>query len=315
MSVIKSYSFPDGEIRGDMFFIQHNNETFSLIDCYLKPKGTTNGRIQEILPEIQKESADRICRFISTHPDNDHIAGIESLNAVWPITNFYSVPNNIPGEKGNESLAKYIELRDSEHNFPIKRGISRAWLNDSAEGRNGGGINFLWPILENEKFKEAQAAILNGGKVNNICPIFTYSLQGGATVMWMGDLETEMQQEFYERFSSQIPHVDILFQPHHGRDTGAVPENLLNALNPSLIIIGNAPAKYIDYGDSRQTITQNTSGDLVFALEGRKVHIYSQHSISNKPVCLKYDYDFAFGNNFQNTTLLGCRYRGTLTIE
>ena len=23
MSVIKSYSFPDGEIRGDMFFIQH----------------------------------------------------------------------------------------------------------------------------------------------------------------------------------------------------------------------------------------------------------------------------------------------------
>lgn len=311
MSEIKSYSFPDGEIRGDMFFIKHNNDTFSLIDCYLKPEGTTNGRMDEILTEVQRESRGRICRFISTHPDQDHIAGLEKLDAVWPITNFYSVPNAMPEESGNESLSKYIELRSSEHNFSINRDIKRAWLNDSAEGRNGGGINFLWPLLENDKFKEAQAAILNGGKVNNICPIFTYSLQNGATVMWMGDLETEMQQAFYEQYQGGIPHVDILFQPHHGRKSGSVPDKLLDALDPSLIIIGNAPAEHIDYGDARHTITQNTSGDLVFVLEAGKVHVYSQHAIPNKPIVLQNDLVYALSNMIR----FGCTYRGTLTLS
>ena len=73
----------------------------------------------------------------------------------------------------------------------------------------------------------------------------------------MGDLETEMQQAYYDEYKNNIPQVDILFQPHHGRKSGAVPNDLLEALNPKLIIIGNAPSEHIDYGDSRQTITQN----------------------------------------------------------
>lgn len=35
MSIVKSYSFPKGEIRGDMFFIKHDTNNFTVIDCYL----------------------------------------------------------------------------------------------------------------------------------------------------------------------------------------------------------------------------------------------------------------------------------------
>ena len=96
-----------------------------------------------------------------------------------------------------------------------------------------------------------------------------------------------MQQEYYDTCSKNIPVVNILFQPHHGRKSASIPPALLDALNPQLIIIGNAPSEYIDYGNSRMTITQNTAGDLVFVNDDGYVHIYSQNEINNKPACLE----------------------------
>ena len=31
MSIVKSYSFPDGEIRGDMYYIKHGTNNFTAI--------------------------------------------------------------------------------------------------------------------------------------------------------------------------------------------------------------------------------------------------------------------------------------------
>ena len=54
--------------------------------------------------------------------DNDHILGIEELDKKWSITNFYAVENNIPADKNDPSLSKYIELKKTK-NFPINKGI------------------------------------------------------------------------------------------------------------------------------------------------------------------------------------------------
>lgn len=288
MSIVKSFSFPKGEIRGDTFYIKHSFNSFTVIDCYLLTNSfhKENDRQKEIIDEIVEQSKDRIRRFISTHPDKDHIAGIEELLRRWPTTNFYAVKNNIPADKNDLSLMKYIEMKDN-HNYAISRGIKRCWLNDSNGENKGSGINFQWPILNNENFMKALNNVSKGLDVNNICPIFTYSIKNSTTYMWMGDLETEMQQTYYDECSHDIPSVNILFQPHHGRKSASVPTELLDALDPQLIIIGNAPSEHIDYGNSRMTITQNTSGDLVFVNDVEYVHIYSQNKIDNKPSCLK----------------------------
>lgn len=144
MSIVKSYSFPEGEIRGDMFFIKHNSNNFTVIDCYLKDGVGKNARKDEIVKEIKKESEGRICRFISTHPDNDHIAGIEYLNNNWEIINFYAVYNQRPKDRQDYSLTFYQWLLDNK-NFAISRGIKRAWINESNNENGCSGINFLWP--------------------------------------------------------------------------------------------------------------------------------------------------------------------------
>lgn len=286
ISIVKSFSFPKGTIRGDMFYIKHASQNFTVIDSFLKDGDEEDlFRKQEIIDEIKRESRGRVCRFISTHPDNDHIAGLEDLNKCWPIRNFYAVKNKRPDD-GSKSMACYTKLLQNK-NCPIKRGLERCWLNRSNNYTKSSRINFHWPDLTNDKFKQALEHVSKGTDINNICPIFTYKAgTKGATYMWMGDLETDMQQVYYDAFFPNIPHVDILFHPHHGRDSGKVPQKLLEALNPKLIVIGNAPSENLNYAKPELTITQNRAGDICFMNIDNKVHVYTEKHINNKPACL-----------------------------
>lgn len=88
----------------------------------------------------------------------------------------------------------------------------------------------------------------------------------------MGDLE----KEFQENITNCVawPEVDILFAPHHGRDSGKIPEDVLRKLNPKIIVIGEAPSEDLNYYNNYNTITQNSAGDITFECEDNKVHIY-----------------------------------------
>ena len=70
----------------------------------------------------------------------------------------------------------------------------------------------------------------------------------GTTILWMGDLETEFMEDIED--AVELPSVDILFAPHHGRDSGKVPQSWLDDLDPKIIVIGEAPA------DSRHIVPQ-----------------------------------------------------------
>jgi hypothetical protein len=60
MSIIKSYSVGNG----DMFYIEHNSDNFTIIDCCL-----SDGNKDAILAEIADLKGQKgITRFISTHP-------------------------------------------------------------------------------------------------------------------------------------------------------------------------------------------------------------------------------------------------------
>lgn len=103
MSIIKSFSVGNG----DTYYIKHGTNNFTVIDCCL------DDRADEITKEIAFESSTKeIHRFISTHPDEDHIHGLEILNESWPIINFYCVSNEAYKRDPTVSFNKYCELRD-----------------------------------------------------------------------------------------------------------------------------------------------------------------------------------------------------------
>lgn len=268
MSIIKSFSVGNG----DTFYIKHESDNFTVIDCCLD-----ESNIDDIIDEIVSESDGKgIFRFISTHPDDDHIKGLKQLDDQIGIINFYCVNNNATKDDETDDFKKYCELRDSEKHFYIYKECSRKWMNLSDNERGSSGISILWPDVSNDDYKDALETSEKGGSPNNICPIIRYSLENGVKVLWMGDLESDFMEKIKDYVD--FPEIDILFAPHHGRKSGKVPSDVLATLSPKIIVVGEAPSKDLEYYSGYNTITQNSAGDITFECLENKVKIFVSNS-------------------------------------
>lgn len=293
MSVVKSFSVG----YGSTFYIDHNSDNFSIIDCYI----SLDNR-ERITKEIaEKSSRKGITRFISTHPDEDHFHGLKFLDDRIGILNFYCVMNSATKEIETEDFVRYCELRDSSKAFYLYKACSRKWMNQSDDERKGAGLSILWPKTDNKLYKAALGQAAAGGNPNNTSIILRYKVVDGISALWMGDLEAE----FMELISDEVEFekANILFAPHHGRISGRIPEKWLKQINPDIVVIGEAPGESLDYQGyaSYNKITQNSSGDITFDCNNDSIDIY----VSEK------DYTVDFLQNYGKSSQLG-HYLGTL---
>ena len=265
MSIIKSLSVGEG----DMFYINHNSDNFTIIDCCMPEENRV-----DIVKELKSQSRGKgVVRFISTHPDDDHILGLAYLNEEMPIINFYCVKNEATKTDLTNDFEEYCALRDDLRKaFYLHQRCSRKWMNETNEERGSSGITILWPIIENEHYKDALENAKEGESPNNISPIVKYSLEDSAKILWMGDLETEFMERILDEL--EVDSADVLFAPHHGRDSGKVPGEWLERINPKIIIIGEAPSENLNYYDGYNTITQNSAGQIVLECVSGKIHIF-----------------------------------------
>jgi beta-lactamase superfamily II metal-dependent hydrolase len=286
MSTIKSFSVGEG----DMFYIKHGSDSFTIIDCCLNNKNR-----DYIIEEIKEEAENKgITRFISTHPDEDHFSGLKYFDSKINIQNFYCVRNECTKTDKTVDFKRYCELRDSDKAFYLSKGCQRKWLNKKDGERGSAGIHVLWPITSNKYFKDELKKVNEGQSPNNISPIIKYSM-GDVSFLWMGDLETSFMKSVEDIL--ELPKVSILFAPHHGRESGHIPNSLLKQLDPEIIVIGEAPSENIDYYSHYNTITQNSTGDIVFDCQDNEVHIYV--SDNNYEVeYLEYDFDYNEMNGY-----------------
>ena len=119
MSIIKSFSVGNG----DMFYIKHGSSNFSIIDCNIDDDNE-----KTILDEIVSEKEGKvITRFISTHPDEDHLHGLKKLDDKIGILNFYCVKNEAIEEDETEDFKHYCGLRDGEHHYYVSKGCKRTY--------------------------------------------------------------------------------------------------------------------------------------------------------------------------------------------
>jgi len=273
MSIVKSFAVG----AGDTFYISHNSDSFTIIDCDL---GDDNAA--RIIAELKEAAAGKgITRFISTHPDEDHFGGIHLLDDAMPIVNFYVVKNQAIKDENTESFERYRELRDSQKAFYIYKGCKRKWLNDDDDVRGAAGIQILWPDPSNAFFEEALASCDAGERYNNTSAALRYRIQNGASFLWLGDLETEFMSNITD--SIALSKTTIVFAAHHGRDSGKIPNAWLEKLDPQIIVIGEAPSRHLNYYTGYNIITQNKAQDITMDCTDNKVHFYvSNENYSHK---------------------------------
>ena len=155
MSVIKSFSVGNG----DLFYINHGSDNFTIIDCCYRDDKQRDSIFGEIEALSKKKG---IIRFISTHPDEDHIHGLEILDNKIGILNFYVVKNEaVKNGEETDSFIRYCNLRDDSNKaFYVSKGCRRKWMNEDSDAddmdrRGSSGINYLWPDPSNVNFKDA----------------------------------------------------------------------------------------------------------------------------------------------------------------
>lgn len=293
MPIVKTF----GIGHGDMYYIVHGSDNFTIVDCTIPDE-----REGEILDEVAALAAQKgIVRVISTHPDQDHLTGLCELDDRIKITNFYCVNNQSTKQDPTSDFIRYCELRDSEKAYYLYRGCSRKWMNQSDDERGSSGINIRWPVTDDPDYKNALEVTKNAGSPNNVSIVMTYSLENGATFMWMGDLETEFMEKVQDSIS--LPRADILFAPHHGRKSGRVPNKWLSEIDPRIVVLGQAPSEYLHYYPGYDLITQNSALDVTFEAIDSKVHIFTSSNT--------YTAAFLVNENRPNTH---GRYIGTLPL-
>lgn len=294
MPIVKAFSVG----AGDTSYIQHGSDNFTIIDCDLSE---TNA--DSIIGELKNESKNKgIVRFISTHPDEDHFGGIHLLDNAMPIMNFYVVRNAAKKSSETDSFKRYKQLRDGERAFYIHKGCKRRWMNEKDDERSSSGIEILWPDTTNKTFIAALDACDNGDAFNNVSAVFRYSINGGASFMWLGDLETDFMKQIKDDID--LTKTTIVFASHHGRESGRIPHSWLEKLDPQIIIIGEAPSRHLNYYTGYQTITQNSAGDVTMDCEDNKIHFYAGNKNYSSPPKL----DNLYKNRFNY-------YMGSLTVE
>lgn len=267
MAVVKSFSSGNG----DTFYIQHGSDNFTIIDCNLNDENRDS-----IIDELKEQSKNKgITRFISTHPDQDHFGGIEYLDEKMPIINFYVVKNKATKSTETESFKHYCKLRDSDKAFYLYKNCKRKWMNQSDDERGEAGISILWPELDDENFKQALEECENGGSPNNISAVIRYSINNGASFLWIGDLENEFMEKITNELN--LTKTTVVFASHHGRESGKIPDAWLKKLDPQIIVIGEAPYRHLHYYTGYSKITQNKAGDITFECDGDYIHIYSSN--------------------------------------
>lgn len=266
MSIVKSYSVGNG----DMYIIQHNTDNFTTIDCcYSDDKNR-----EEIYKEIEfLMKGKSISRFISTHPDDDHIRGLKFYNDKFGIVNFYCVENKATKTDETDDFKIYCKLRDdAKIPFYLYKGCKRKWMNEESDERKSSGINIKWPELDNPDFKSELENASKGLSPNNICPIIEYSMENSGKFLWFGDLETTYLEKIDK--SVKYGNPDVIFAPHHGRKSGRIPSEILKKINPKIIVIGEAPSEDIEYYKDYKRILQNSAKDITFNLVSGYIHIY-----------------------------------------
>lgn len=296
MTTVKSYAVGNG----DMFYIRHNSDNFTIIDCDL-----SDDNADEIIEDIKAAKIGKnIERFICTHPDEDHFGGLHLLDDAISILNFYVVKNQAIKDDDTESFKRYCQLRDDPKKaFYIFKGCSRKWMNLEGEGRGSSGIEILWPDTSNKHFVEALAACDAGDAYNNTSAVIRYALKDGASVMWLGDLETQFMENITDAID--LEKTTIVFAAHHGRDSGKIPDAWLEKLDPQIIVIGEAPSRHLNYYTGYKTLTQNMAGHITMDCIDDKVHLYvSNHGYKNDAL-----------TDEELPNLGDSKYVGSITVE
>ncbi len=230
-----------------------------------------------------------IFRFIITHPDMDHLDGIKDFYEEFSITNTWDSANNkelnlkgFPNKFNPEDWKFYTQLRSgkitSTKRLTYYAGNSNSYFKED-------NIKILCPSPE-----LVGQANKEGGDIHDLSYVllFTFPKKGGGEwkIIFSGDSHDNSWNHILEKYKEDVQEVDVLFAPHHGRDSNRSYE-FLKTLEPKLTLFGNASSSHLAYNSYNKTrITNNQAGYVILDITEDRLLVLVKNKV--------------FADNFRN---------------
>jgi len=242
-----------------------------------------------------------IFRFILTHPDMDHMDGLDALANEFRIYNFWDTGTRRDepefGEGSpyrEEDWDRYVEMRDGNEegvSSAIRQaGLRFAFANKKENSQAGGdGLYILAP--------DAQLAneASDGGDINDGSYVILYRSVGGR-ILLPGDAHDNTWNYVLTKYATDVANCSFMLAPHHGRDSNRS-YDFLDHIRPKVTLIGCAPSEHIDYNQwSRRDlefITSNQTGNVVLEIFDGQIDVY----IENEAFAIAKGCDLAVRNS------------------
>jgi beta-lactamase superfamily II metal-dependent hydrolase len=262
--------------------VKESEERKKMFTRTLVPEGKINYRQKEdpdnpIIYLKENIGTSNIFRFIVTHPDMDHLDGIKDLFTEFEISNVWDTDNNKTIAKGEsfgpynrEDWDFYTEMRDGK--YPVKR-LTYHHDTEPLDFWNEDNLEVLCPSRE----LVAQANESSGDyhDASHVL-LFTPPKKGGGKwkILFAGDSYDNSWNHIIENNKDKVKNIDILFAPHHGRDSNR-DYDFLKILTPTVTLFGNASFKHLAYDCYPPIrITNNQAGYVIMDISEDSIIFY-----------------------------------------
>lgn len=229
-----------------------------------------------------------IFRYVQTHPDMDHMDGIEALFNNFTPDNFWDTNNkkemprsNWQGSPYRESDWKfYKRLRDNDpddnpNRLTLYSGSRGQYYNLGNDERAGGdGLHILAPT------KKLVTAANRADEDYNRCSYVLLYRTGGNRIVFAGDSHDETWDHILEHYEDDVTDIDLLIAPHHGRKSGRS-YDFLDTLAPTLTFFGNARSEHLAYSAwykrGLPVVTNNQANCMIVDASIKPMSLYVTH--------------------------------------
>lgn len=253
---------------------------------------------------LKKFGISSVFRFIATHPDMDHLDGIQSFFDEFSPVNLWDTDNECEkdfsdggGQYNEDDWDFYTSLRDGKPTTDPKRltlfaGERGHYYNRDAEGQGGGdGLHILAPT------PELLAQANECDDYNDASYVILYRSNGGR-ILLAGDSHDKTWEHILANHEDDVKDVELLIAPHHGRKSDRS-YDFLDVVRPKLTFFGNANSEHLAYGAwngrGLTFITNNQANCMVVNTSVNPMDVY----VTNKVFAEKCNPDTTYSNAFQ----------------
>jgi len=218
--------------QGDSILIQTSNGKNMLVDGGAKSAG------DEVVSFLKNKGVTKLDYVVATHPDADHIGGLNSVLNTFPVSNFVDSGQ----AHTTQTYYELLSLVDAKNiNYVIPEAGSTINLDSNL------GITVL---------NAAEA-----GDDNNEASIVLRLTYGNISVLLMGDADTATEQEIMGKYTVKST---VLKAGHHGSNTSSS-QAFINAVKPAATVLSYGFENSYGHPHSEVVSRLKNAGSLLYS--------------------------------------------------